>query len=170
MKRIVRFFLASILCLCVLLPIASAQETPDRYAFTGSTYQDGAQVKGVAGFAVRLGKTNAYNFTETDIGMAPKGMGNISIGNKDLQADISSGIGYDVFDYKGFHLLAIADAGLQQTGESSSALFKTGGGVYKGLYKDLGLIIFGRWKYAENPKTLIYQWNVSPAFVLTYKF
>lgn len=167
MKRIFMFFFASVLLCAVLLP---AQEAPDRYAFAGATYQDGSQVKGLAGFAVRLGDTNAYNFTESAIGMAPAGFGNISIAGKDLQADISSGIGYDVFAYKGFHLLAIADAGLQQTGDSSSALFKTGGGLYKTLYKDLGLIVFGRWKYAENPKTLVYQWNVSPSFVLTYKF
>jgi hypothetical protein len=142
----------------------------DRFAFTGAGYYDGAQIKGVAGFAVQINTSKVYSISEVTIGLAPKGSGNISINGmpKDLQADISTGFGYNVFDYKGVKLFGLAEPGLQQTGESSSALFKAGGGLHKMISKNIGIAIFGTWKYAKSE--FQYQWKVNPSLALTFRF
>jgi hypothetical protein len=167
MKVITLFLVVLLVC----TTMGMAQTVPiDRFAFVGAGYFDGSQVKGLAGYFVRLGDSKFFNVTETDIGMVPQGQGNLSIAGKQLQADFSTGIAYDLFAYKGAHFFALGDAGLQQTGDNPSALLKAGGGVWKSLYKNLGLAVFGRWKYAEDAVTGQAGWKVNPQAALTFRF
>ncbi len=175
MKRIIMIFATlSLIIAFTSLPVFAQTSDFNRFAFTGGGYFDGSQVKGLAGVVIKLGDDNsrAYNITETSIGMVPAGMGNIHIaGDKDLQADFSSGFLYRLFTYKGYALFGLGEPGLQQTGDISSLMLKAGGGVHKFIYKDIvGLAVFGTWKYAENPVNKVAQWQVNPAFALTFRF
>jgi hypothetical protein len=156
------------LCLTCAACTLQAQEVK-RFAFAGAGYFDGAQVKGLAGFFTELGKdTGIFNVTEATFGLVPKGQGNVSIGKKDLQADFSSGIAYQIFNYKSYRLFALGEPGLQQTGTSSAAMFKAGGGVHKQFNQTWGLAVFGTWKYSEVD--FKYQWRVNPAIAITARF
>jgi hypothetical protein len=154
------------------LPAMAQSDAPqiDRVAFVGAGYFDGAQAKGLTGFVTRL-EGRVYNITEMSVGMVPVGTGNINLFGKDLQSDFSSGVLYAVADYKGFSLFGLGDAGLQQSGGISSAMFKAGGGFHKFVYKDLlGLAVFGTWKYSQDPVTRVNQWKANPAAALTVRF
>jgi hypothetical protein len=163
---VVSFFLTTVFFLCT-----SQAQSMDRLAFVGAGYFDGAQTKATTGFIKRFDpNSKLYNITALKIGMVPAGQGNISIaGKKDLQADFSSGVLYDTFQLYGVHVFGIGDIGLQQTGENPSFMFGAGGGLYKSLYKSLGIAIFGTWKYAEGPSRN-FQWKVNPAAALTFGF
>lgn len=154
------------------LPAMAQSDAPqiERVAFVGAGYFDGAQAKGLTGFVKRL-EGRVYNITEMSVGMVPVGTGNLNLFGKDLQSDFSSGVLYAVADYKGFVLFGLGDAGLQQSGGISSAMFKAGGGLHKFVYKDLlGLAVFGTWKYSQDPVTRVNQWKANPAAALTVRF
>jgi hypothetical protein len=171
MKRLI--LILALISVFLALPVFAQTQDLDRIAFTGAGYFDGSQVKGLAGFLKQLGSdSKIYNITETQIGLVPKGLGNIHIaGNKDLQADISSGLLYDLLDYKGYSIFGLGEPGLQQTGDISSVMLKAGGGIHKFLYKDrLGIAVFGTWKYAQDPVLRVMQWQVNPSFALTFRF
>lgn len=163
--RIVCIIAVLALCMC---NCAQAQEL-DRVAFVGAGYFDGAQAKAVAGILKRIAP-RTYSHSEVTFGMAPKGTGNFLIGGKDLQADFSTGILYSVYDYQGFTMFGIGDIGLQQTGPDSSAMFKAGGGIHKPLSKNIGIAIFGTWKYSEDPVSRTSGWKVNPAASFTVRF
>jgi hypothetical protein len=172
MKLFAMALLAVALCFLCGGSVMAQDQTLNRLAFSGAGYFDGAQAKGMAGFLKQLGKdSRVYSFSEVQFGLVPAGTGNLQIGNKDFQADFSTGILYDVFDYAGVSLFGLGDAGLQQTGESSSALLKAGGGLHKFIYKDkFGVALFGTWKYAQDRDSGSMQWKVNPAFALTFRF
>jgi hypothetical protein len=157
------------LCLSCAACTLQAQEVK-RFAFSGAGYFDGAQVKGLAGFFTELGTdSKIYSISEISVGLVPKGFGNVQLSNtKDLQADFSSGIAVEVFNYKGYRLFGLGEPGLQQTGASSSALLKAGGGIHKQFNRTWGLAVFGTWKYSEQ--NYVYQWKVNPAIAITARF
>jgi len=159
-----------IIILCCLACQCSMAQAQERFAFSGAGYYDGAQAKGMAGLAIQIKDSKAYSLSEVTFGMVPKGTGNISIAGKDLQADFSTGIAYEVFNYKGYRLFGLGEPGLQQTGSMSSAMLKAGGGIHKMLNKNIGLAVFGTWKYAEDPVTRNAQWKVNPSVALIFKF
>jgi hypothetical protein len=174
MKNIfaIGLLVAALIFLCGGSALAQDQ-TINRLAWTGAGYFDGAQVKGLAGFVKQLGTgSQFYSVTELQVGMVAKGFGNIGFTNqKDLQADFSSGILYNVGTYKSVTLFGLGEPGLQQTGDNPTAMLKAGGGLHKFIYQNkVGLALFGTWKYAEDPMLKVYQWKVNPAFALTYRF
>lgn len=169
------FFFASFvltMLFFLVMPVQAQEQSFDRVGFVGAGYYEGSQAKGLTGFIKRFAPdSKIYNITAVRIGTVPKGSGNISIaGEKDLQADFSTGLLYNAYEFKGVHIFGIGDIGLQQTGENPSAMFGAGGGLYKTLYKTVGLAVFGTWKYAENPVSNKYQWKVNPAIALTFGF
>jgi hypothetical protein len=159
---------------CIMLlvfPSVFAQDNLNRLAFAGAGYFDGAQAKGTAGFIKQLGEnSNVYNITDITLGTAPANGGNIRLGNKDLQMDVSSGFLHVFGSYKGVTVFGLAKVGLQQSGDASSAMFDTGGGVHRRVYKTLGLAAFGKWKYAEDPVDRTMRWQINPMFAITFPF